>query len=79
MNNAKIAAALHALAEAFEDGESAAPAKGKGKAKAAPETVAAPAAVAPAPAAPAPEPAPVVPTVAVTWISVLPTLSHKAI
>jgi len=66
MNHAKIAAALHALAEAFEGAiEEIVPAKpAKGKAKAAAETVAsapvAPATVAaaPAPAEPTPPPAP---------------------
>jgi hypothetical protein len=61
MNNAKIAAALHALADAFLEGDDqpAKPAKGK---KAAAEQTAAPAAGATTPAAAA-TPAPVVPTI----------------
>lgn len=61
MNTAKIAAALHALADAFLDAEEnqqlTKPAKGKAKA------AAEPAASAPAAPAPAAAPAPVVPTI----------------
>ena len=65
MNHAKIAAALHALADAFladvEAVEQAVTGKGKGKAKTADPVASAPAAptaAAAAPAAPAAEPAP---------------------
>ena len=65
MNTAKIAAALHALADAFLEGvetvESAVTGGKKGGKKAAAESAASPAAT-PA-AAPAPAPAPVVPTI----------------
>ena len=65
MNHAKIAAALHALADAFLEGvetvESAVTGGKKGGKKAAAESAASPAAT-PA-AAPAPAPAPVVPTI----------------
>jgi hypothetical protein len=65
MNTAKIAAALHALADAFLEGvetvESAVTGGKKGGKKAVAESAASPAAT-PA-AAPAPAPAPVVPTI----------------
>ena len=63
MNNAKIAAALHALADAFLEGDDQ-PAKpaGKGGKKAAATETAAPAQNAATPA-PTPAPAPVVPTI----------------
>jgi hypothetical protein len=64
MNHAKIAAALHALADAFLEGveEVKDIATGKGKKAKVAEQPAAPAAVAQT-AAPAPAPAPVVPTI----------------
>jgi|HubBroStandDraft_1064217.scaffolds.fasta_scaffold357733_1 hypothetical protein len=66
MNHAKIAAALHALADAFladvEAVEQAVTGKGKGKGKAATEAASAPAAPSAAAAAPA-APAPVVPSI----------------
>lgn len=78
MNYAKIAAALHALAEAFEGAiEEVAPAKpAKGKAKAAVETAAsapvAPATVAAAPAVAEPAPAaPVAPSITKAQLNAL--------
>jgi hypothetical protein len=56
MNNAKFAAALHALADAFLEGDDQ-PAKGKAKGKAAAEPAAA------AAVTPAATPAPVVPSI----------------
>lgn len=63
MNHAKIAAALHALADAFLEGEDQKPAKGKGKAAAAavdptPAGTATPAAAAATPASSPASPAP---------------------
>jgi hypothetical protein len=66
MNNAKIAAALRALADAFEEGEdqAAAPAKGRGKKAAAEQPVAGGTTAGTPPATPAPAtPAPVVPSI----------------
>jgi hypothetical protein len=66
MNNAKIAAALRALADAFEEGEdhAAAPAKGRGKKAAAEQPVADGTTAGTPPATPAPAtPAPVVPSI----------------
>lgn len=64
MNNAKIAAALHALADAFAEGAEDQPAKGKGRGKTAVDPAQAAAAPAAAAAAtPAATPASVVPTI----------------
>jgi hypothetical protein len=78
MNHAKIAAALHALADAFladvEAVEQAVTGKGKGKGKAAATTepaASAPVAPAAAAVAPAPEPAPVVPSITKAQVNTL--------
>jgi hypothetical protein len=78
MNHAKIAAALHALADAFladveavESAVTGKPARGKGKTAETTAAASAPAAPATAAAAPAPASAPTAPTVALADVNKL--------